>query len=339
MRAARIAARPRRQGGGRRGVPHRRHLRDPRLRAEEDPGLRQPLRRCLRRRAGLWLVRRPPRLSTGRLCAPPRRRRSRGSPSIYAANLQRANVEIFRQRAHVTGRQRGRARRRDAASARATSWSRPAALQNFTRTSRALSTPSPPTKSSTCPPSRAGCWWSAAAISRWSSHACSAASAPRSPCRCAATTSCAASTMTCAQGLRDEMTRAGVKFRFGRLPIADPQRGRRKARDDDRRRDAGGRPGAHRHRPAPQHARARSRNSRRAARRQRRRDRRRALDQQRAVDPRHRRRDRPHQPDAGGDPRRPLAGRPAVRRRDARSQLRRGGDRRVLDAGDRRRSA
>ena len=48
VRAARIAAGARRQGGDRRGIPLRRHLRDPRLRAQEAAGLCQPLPRRVR---------------------------------------------------------------------------------------------------------------------------------------------------------------------------------------------------------------------------------------------------------------------------------------------------
>ena len=46
------------RGDRRRGVPHRRHLRHPRLRAQETAGLRQPFRRRFRRRGGLRLARR-----------------------------------------------------------------------------------------------------------------------------------------------------------------------------------------------------------------------------------------------------------------------------------------
>ena len=49
--------RPRRQGGDRGGVSPRRHLRDPRLRAQEAAGLCQPLPRRLRGRGGLRLER------------------------------------------------------------------------------------------------------------------------------------------------------------------------------------------------------------------------------------------------------------------------------------------
>ena len=76
-RAHRIAGR--RAGGGGRGIPHRRHLRDPRLRTQEVPGLRRgvladasPTRRATAGPSG------PPR-STGRRCATTCRRKSRGS--------------------------------------------------------------------------------------------------------------------------------------------------------------------------------------------------------------------------------------------------------------------
>ena len=58
--------RPRRQGGDRRGIPLRRHLRDPRLRAQEAARLRQPLPRRVRGRGGLRLDRQERRASTGR---------------------------------------------------------------------------------------------------------------------------------------------------------------------------------------------------------------------------------------------------------------------------------
>ena len=57
VRAARIAAGYGARVDGRRGVPHRRHLRHPRLRAQEAAGLRQPLRRRFRDAAGYgWRV-------------------------------------------------------------------------------------------------------------------------------------------------------------------------------------------------------------------------------------------------------------------------------------------
>ena len=62
--------RPRRQGGHRRGVPLRRHLRDPRLRAQEAAGLRQPLPRRVRGRGGLRLE--PAQERTLRLADPDR---------------------------------------------------------------------------------------------------------------------------------------------------------------------------------------------------------------------------------------------------------------------------
>ena len=55
VRAARVAAEAGARVGAGRGVPLRRHLRDPRLRAEEADGLCQRLRRRLRGRRGLRL--------------------------------------------------------------------------------------------------------------------------------------------------------------------------------------------------------------------------------------------------------------------------------------------
>ena len=64
-RAARIASQHGARGDDRRGIPRRRHLRDPRLRAEEADGLREPLRRRFRggRRASAGACRSRP--STG----------------------------------------------------------------------------------------------------------------------------------------------------------------------------------------------------------------------------------------------------------------------------------
>ena len=58
VRAARIAAGHGAKVADRRGIPLRRHLRDPRLRAEEAAGLRQPLPRRVRGCGGLRLERR-----------------------------------------------------------------------------------------------------------------------------------------------------------------------------------------------------------------------------------------------------------------------------------------
>ena len=70
-RLGRRARRPhrgaaRRPGGDRRGIPHGRHLRHPRLHAQEAAGLCQPLPRRVRGRRRLRLDRRRRRASTGR---------------------------------------------------------------------------------------------------------------------------------------------------------------------------------------------------------------------------------------------------------------------------------
>ena len=62
----------------RRGIPHRRHLRDPRLRAEEVAGLWQPLRHRVSRCARLRLDLRWPRI---RLADVDRQRQARGRPA------------------------------------------------------------------------------------------------------------------------------------------------------------------------------------------------------------------------------------------------------------------
>jgi hypothetical protein len=69
VRAARVAAGDRRQGGAGRGKPHGRHLRDPRLRAEEADGLRLGFPEACDE-AALWLGHPARRASTGRRSAP-----------------------------------------------------------------------------------------------------------------------------------------------------------------------------------------------------------------------------------------------------------------------------
>ena len=66
VRAARDRGRLRRAGHGGGGIPRRRHLRDPRLRAEEAAGLCQPLRRRFPGCGGLRLDVSASRASTGR---------------------------------------------------------------------------------------------------------------------------------------------------------------------------------------------------------------------------------------------------------------------------------
>ena len=103
VRAARIAAGHGAQGDGRRGVPHRRHLRDPRLRAQEAAGLREPLRRPFPRRRGLRLERSARRASTGGSWSRPRRRRSPAFPASTARISTARRSRSSRPRATVTG--------------------------------------------------------------------------------------------------------------------------------------------------------------------------------------------------------------------------------------------
>ena len=79
VRAARLAAMSGARVGGRRGAPGRRHLRDPRLRAEEVHGLRQRVLRDVQGRRGLRLVEVASRRSTGPASSRPRTSRSPGS--------------------------------------------------------------------------------------------------------------------------------------------------------------------------------------------------------------------------------------------------------------------
>ena len=137
-------------------------------------------------------------------------------------------------------------------------------------------------------------------------------------------------------GLRDEMTRAGVQFRFGRLPIDIRVEGSTKrvtlsdgeALEVDQILLAIGRKPNTRG-LGLETAGVRVAESGAVMRQC-------AFDHKHSVDSRDRRCHRPHPTDAGGDPRGPLARRPAVRRRNARSQLRGHSQRRVHHAGDRR---
>ena len=116
-------------------------------------------------------------------------------------------------------------------------------------------------------------------------------------------------------GMRDAMARDGVVHRFGCLPTRIERRARRLvARGALRRRRHRGRSGAHRDRPPAQHQGARPRGrGGRAQRRARRGEGRRESDQQRAVDPRDRRRHPSGQPHSGRHSRGAYAGRSAVR--------------------------
>ena len=167
-----------------------------------------------------------------------------------------------------------------------------------------MSTRSPPTRFST-PGSRAGSWWSAAAISRSSSPRCSAGSALKYVEVMRADNILRGFDDDMRAGLRDEIARAGVVFGFARLPTQNREAG--EGREVKARRTArrSSRAGPDRDRPRAEHARAWAGGGGRAPRRQGRRRRRRRLDDQRRLDPRGRRRHRPHQPDAGGDPRGP----------------------------------
>ena len=76
VRAARVAAGARQARRHRRGIPLRRHLRHPRLRAEEALCLCLAISRAFRRRGRLWLDGAARRVSTGRRWSPTRTARS-----------------------------------------------------------------------------------------------------------------------------------------------------------------------------------------------------------------------------------------------------------------------
>ena len=151
VRAARIAAGSRREGRHRRGVPRRRHLRHSRLRAQEALCLRRRFRRRRRRCRGFGWTYRKAALRLARRSSPPRRRRFTRLSGIYEQSRQ------GRRRAHPRrrGRRRPQSRASDSSATpaiqRAISSSRPAARRCSSRRSRHSNTPSPRTRSSTCP--------------------------------------------------------------------------------------------------------------------------------------------------------------------------------------------
>ena len=206
--------RPRREGDGRRGIPHRRHLRHPRLRAEEAAGLRQPLRRRFRATPQASAGASARRASIGRRSSRPRRSEITRLSGAYRANLEGAGVELDRA-ARRRRRRPSRAARRRPRDHRArhiliATGARPAAAA---AASKASNTRSPRTRFSICRLSRAGCWSSAAAISRSNSPRCSRGSAPRSSRSMRADNVLRGFDEDMRVGLRDEMTRAGVEVR------------------------------------------------------------------------------------------------------------------------------
>ena len=90
---------PRRQGDDRGGIPDRRHLRDPRLRAEEAPGLCLALCRRFRGRHRLWLDHRSKPLFDWPTLIANKDLEIARLEAAYRTNLERANVAIVETRA------------------------------------------------------------------------------------------------------------------------------------------------------------------------------------------------------------------------------------------------
>ena len=153
VRAARIAAGLRRQGGHRRGVSRRRHLRDPRLRAEEAAGLCQPLRRRLRGRgaASAGRVRRRRRFDWPTLIADKDKEIAR-LEGVYATALEQGRRRAHRRRAPtLVGPQHGAARAiRHARSPPSKILIATGGRPVLAELARRSSMPSPPTRRSTC---------------------------------------------------------------------------------------------------------------------------------------------------------------------------------------------
>ena len=103
VRAARIAGQSRRPGGHRRGEPGRRHLRHPRLRAQEAAGLRLALWRGLRGRRGLWLGGPRPTFDWARLIANKDKEIDRLN-AAYKSTLAKAGAELIEGRAELIDR-------------------------------------------------------------------------------------------------------------------------------------------------------------------------------------------------------------------------------------------
>ena len=104
--------RGRRAGGAGRGVPLRRHLRDPRLHPEEAPRLRQRLRRRLRGRRGYGWTRRARRASTGRRSIAAKDAEIARLEAAYHDRLRQAGVQLCAARATVARPAPGAARDR-----------------------------------------------------------------------------------------------------------------------------------------------------------------------------------------------------------------------------------
>ena len=302
MRAARIAAEAGARVGAGRGVPLRRHLRDPRLHPEEAHGLRQRLRRRLRGR----------RAATA---GPSARRGFDWAALIAAKDAEIARLEAaYRDRLRRAGvqlcaRPRHRRRpapgapRRPARSTRAEpSPRRHRRRGRSCRTSPAPSSASPRTRSSSSRPSRSGC---------------SIVGGGYVACEFAGIMNGLGTHVT--QLYRGEPDPARLRRRPPRPRRRRHARARHRARDPARRdarssgpsdgaegqrrqrRDAPGRPGALRHRPRPQHRRPRARGARRRLAGERRGGGRRLVADRGALDLRGRRRHRPRGADAGGD--------------------------------------
>ena len=149
VRASRIAASHGAQGGGGRGVPDRRHLRDPRLRAQEAAGLWLALcrgtARCRANSAGRWARRR----STGPPCAISSRAMSTG----WSAPTPRRSTTTRSSTSTNAPRWPGRTRCGWPAGARSRAQAHPdrgRRLAGDARDRRARSTASPRTKCSIC---------------------------------------------------------------------------------------------------------------------------------------------------------------------------------------------
>ena len=331
VRAGRIAAGLRRQGGHRRGVSRRRHLRDPRLRAQEAARLRQPLRRRLRGRARLRLdgARADLRLAD----ADRRQGQGIGAPRSGLSHGARQG----RGRADRRARDGRRAERGEACQVgphrhgRRRSSSPRAASPGLPSRGPASSTSSPPTRRSICRACRRASSSPVAAISRWSSPASSRGSASRPPSSTAATKSCAASTRICATASPMPMPPRASDFHSATSSrIREDGAGLVGHLSNGTR--AGSRADHVRHRPHAQYGRPRPRKGRRRARLERPRGRQRVFEVVGRQHLRRRRRDRPRGADARRHPRGPCVCRHRVRQQAAHDRARADPDRGVLDA-------
>ena len=267
VRAARIAAGPWRQSDDRRGIPHRRNLRHPRLRAEETAGLRQPLRRRVPRRRRIRLERRRDPL---RLAETGRGQGSRDHPALRRsiAPVSKAPASrSSRQRAVVAGPQRVRLADGREISARHILDRHRRAAFAACPASRGSSTPSAPTRFSISQrfPQRllvvGGGYIAVEFASLFRRLGAEVVEVMR------ADNILRGFDEDMRAGLRDEMARAGVQFGFGRLPtrIVKPATGLAVEFSDGA--DARVRSGPDRDRPRAQYRGARAGDGRRQARR------------------------------------------------------------------------